>query len=119
MLVVTGIIFFLWLFANLIQLYYWLVVVLPLWQQKPPPGRGSDLAVSVLVCTNRLHDSFGRLLATLRSQDFQNYEVVIVNDGPVPEVSDLVAREQPSFQSLREVGGGPAYQAICWQKGCA
>ena len=101
--IIVGIIFLVWLIANLAQLYFWLQVVMPLGLYGSINRPGMKDPVSVVVCTNRFDEGFIQLITDLSVQDYPDYEVIIVNVGSIPEVSEAIlaaAGKDPQFREL-------------------
>lgn len=83
-----SIIVFIWLVAVVIELYYWLMVVWPLEAHRGKRTE-SKAPVSVIVCAHRGNVQLEQLLGSVLHQDYPDFEVVLVNDGPDADVARI------------------------------
>lgn len=92
----------LWLIACLTQLYYWLVVVWSSLNKKISARIVSD-PVSIIICTNQHTDSLENLLIATLTQDYPEFEVILVNDGGLESVDALVRKLQVEHENLTTI----------------
>ncbi len=57
--------------------------------------------VSVIICTHELTPELGNLLTDILNQDYPEFEVILVNDGPDDNVSALLNTLIPNHDNLR------------------
>lgn len=92
----------LWLLAAIIQLYYWLVVAWPLARHKPRTRPMSE-PVSVIICTNQKTNNLRTLLTDILNQNYPEFEVILVNDGPDNDVRMLLNTLIPYHDNIKVV----------------
>ncbi|HEY65973.1 MAG TPA: glycosyltransferase [Caldilineae bacterium] len=67
------------------------------------------MRISVIIPTYNRKDLLRRCLAAATSQDYPNYEVIVVDDGSTDGTEEMVRREFPQVRYLRqETNRGPA-----------
>ena len=76
---VLFILFIIFLLAFLVQLYFFLVIFVPLSKFKEPKSNFSS-GVSVVVCGYNEAKYWNQLVDQLLKQDYEQYEIVLVND---------------------------------------
>ncbi|MEO8794974.1 MAG: glycosyltransferase [Daejeonella sp.] len=84
-------IFILFQLSFLIQLYYTVIVHQNLKVFKNRPYRKTENPVSVIICARNEEKNLEKNLVYILEQDYQNFEVVLVNDCSIDD-SDLVLR---------------------------
>ena len=94
---------FIWLVSAVAQLYYWLVMFMRIGGHRDRLGEAPRQAVSVVICTHRPTPELPELLNDLSHQSFSQFEVIVVNDGPNPDVSRIIRTAAETNPAIREV----------------
>ena len=81
---------FIWLVAVVIQLYFWLMVVWPLETYRQRRSQSKE-PVSVIVCANAITEELPALINAILSQEFPDFELILVNDGPDDAINSAVS----------------------------
>lgn len=90
------------LIAVAIQLVY-LFVFLIAFNRKHPEGAEAQVPVSVVVCAHDEAENLRELIPQLLSQDYPDYEVIIVNDRSNDSTFDYLLHETKNNARLRMV----------------
>lgn len=74
------------------------------WRKKSPETFSNEtLALSILVCARNEAENLPRLLAGLTTQDYPEYEIIIVNDRSEDCSADLLAQAVLNYSRLRVI----------------
>jgi cellulose synthase/poly-beta-1,6-N-acetylglucosamine synthase-like glycosyltransferase len=74
------VIFGIFLLSAVIQLFYYLFYYTAIWFYKPSEPDNNKPPVSVIICARNEGENLRRFLPSILEQDYQDYEVIVVND---------------------------------------
>jgi glycosyltransferase involved in cell wall biosynthesis len=92
------IVFFL---ALAIQLFYYLGIYIRFAFCKKAPGSSVQEPVSVIICARNEADNLNNFLPAILSQDYPEYEVIVVNDCSTDDTDDIVKKYMEQDPKLR------------------
>jgi len=88
--------------ALVIQLFYYLYVYGAVAFGRPPRRREKkDMPVSVIICARDEEENLKKFLPEILTQDYPDYEVVVVNDASVDGTEDLLEEMAKKYPRLR------------------
>jgi len=98
-LIIAGVCLFLFL---ILSLYYIVVYARPLRKAKKLQARGYDEQppVSVIVYTKNESENLKLHLPALLTQDYPNYEIIVVNDGSTDESDEVLKLFEQEYPNL-------------------
>jgi poly-beta-1,6-N-acetyl-D-glucosamine synthase len=85
----------------IIQLFYYLFFYLRLAWYKPKTKNTNYFPVSVVICAHDEAENLEKFLPSVLEQEYQNYEVVVVNDCSEDETEDVLKRFACKYSNLR------------------
>ncbi|MEZ5172123.1 MAG: glycosyltransferase [Bacteroidia bacterium] len=85
----------------IIQLGIYLVRYLPLAMKKTQEAEADLPAVSVVICARNEEENLRNNLPLVLSQDYPNFEVIVVNDCSWDDTHDLLEDMKKRFSKLR------------------
>lgn len=98
---VIGIVFLVYCFMILIQLWYFLNFNLRLSLFKPKQKTDKLPALSVILCARNEEDNLFKHLPSILEQDYPTFEVIVVNDMSVDESKHIIKAYQEQYKHLR------------------
>ena len=93
-----------WVVALVAQLYYWLMVVWPL-ASHHGRTRPAIEPVSVIICAHGSTPQLPDLVRSILGQVYPEFELILVNDGPDPGVSQAVSEVRSTNFRMIEFDG--------------
>jgi len=85
----------------IIQLFYYLFFYLRLAFYKEKQAENASLqAVSVVICARNEETNLRKNLPTILEQDYQNFEVIVVNDSSTDESGYVLAEYKQKYKNL-------------------
>lgn len=65
-----------------VQLIYWIIILIQQYRYKSESGDTNSIneGVSIIICANNEIENLKKLIPVLRTQEFDNFEIIIVND---------------------------------------
>src|SRR5690554_819170 len=106
--------------AILVQSYHWYFIFQKASPQIPVVRKGSTDEfpfLSVVVCFHEMGDDLPQVLRNLSRQSYRNFELVLVNDGPISLQSDELVNflESNDFvQYITHTKTSPGKKAALW-----
>ena len=85
----------------LIQSVYYLVVYIQLALFSPPEKRKKRRGISVVICAKNEAHNLENFLPKVLTQDYPEYEVIVVNDCSTDHTEDLLSALSAKYQHLR------------------
>lgn len=95
------IVFLIFLFSFLVQLIYYFGIYLRfiIYQKNlPPPDNGP---VSIIICARNEEENLDQYLPSILTQDYPNYEVVVVNDCSTDDTDIVLKKYMAQYPNLR------------------
>lgn len=89
------------LVALLIQLFYYLVIYSRFIFYKKKETASDIQPVSVIICARNEADNLDIYLPTILSQDYPEYEVIVVNDCSTDDTEDILKKYSEQYPLLR------------------
>lgn len=87
----------------IIQLFYYLFIFSRLAFFKPEKGNKEEVPVSVIICAKNERDNLLEFLPLYLDQQYNNFEVIVVNDNSVDDSGDVLRAFQLQFPNLKIV----------------
>lgn len=102
------ILFYLFLIATIVQLFYWVFIFSKLAFYKPEkylPKRGEveEKPVSVLICAKNEEENLKKNLPKILNQNYKNYEIIVVNDHSTDKTLDYLLHLKSKTQILHVI----------------
>jgi cellulose synthase/poly-beta-1,6-N-acetylglucosamine synthase-like glycosyltransferase len=72
--------FYVFAFAALVQLFYYLYYYLAVYLYKPSETKTTKPPVSIIICARNEAENLRNFLPSILKQDYPDYEVIVVND---------------------------------------
>ena len=91
----------LFLFAVIIQLFYYLYFYSRIAFHKPDKLTNDIEPVSIIICAKNEAENLEKFLPSILSQDFAQFEVIVVNDCSMDDTEMLLAQMRQKFPKLR------------------
>ena len=100
-----GIFLIFWFCFAAIQLCYWGIVFQAIaWYKAPKsPQKSSFPAVSIVICARNEAVNLQKNLESILTQDYPNYEVLLVNDDSEDETVEVLATFQQQYAHLKVI----------------
>jgi cellulose synthase/poly-beta-1,6-N-acetylglucosamine synthase-like glycosyltransferase len=95
------VIFILFCFAAVIQLFYWLWFYLAPHFYKPPEIENRKESVSVIICARNEAENLRNFLPSVLEQDYPSYEVIVVNDCSEDSSDDFLGELLMQYPHLK------------------
>jgi biofilm PGA synthesis N-glycosyltransferase PgaC len=95
------VLFIIFCFASLIQLFYWLWFYLAPDFYKPVPDNQLKEPVSVIICARNEAENLRKFLPSVLKQDYPSYEVIVVNDCSEDNSYEVLGQLLKQFPHLR------------------
>jgi glycosyltransferase involved in cell wall biosynthesis len=99
--IILTVIFYLFLFTWFIQLIYYLFIYLKFAGKTTSEAKTVDIPVSVVICARNESKNLEKYLPLILEQNYQNYEVIVVNDCSDDETEDVLNRLKAKYPHLR------------------
>ncbi len=97
-------IFYLFVAASLVQLFYWLFIFSKLALYKPPPFSGEEQPpVSVIICARNEAENLKKNLIHFLNQNYRSFEIIVINDHSTDATTEVVLNFQKKYANLRLV----------------
>lgn len=96
-------IFILFSFAVLIQLLYYFIFYIRLSPVQTPLKRGKKPPVSIIICARNEADNLETFLPDFLSQDYPDFELIVVNDCSEDESEDILKVFEKQSEKLKVV----------------
>jgi cellulose synthase/poly-beta-1,6-N-acetylglucosamine synthase-like glycosyltransferase len=97
------VIFFIFAFAGLIQLYYYWIYFSRLAYYKPKSKNSYSGPVSVVISVRNEYNNLTKNLQYILSQDYHDYEVVVVDDASDDDSAHFLQQMEAKYKHLKVV----------------
>ena len=98
---ILTIIFWIFLSATIIQLYYYLWFYLSVALAKPKVRKDKRLPVSIIICARNEAENLDSFLPSVLEQNYPEYEVIVVNDCSEDNSYDILGKYLLKYPHLR------------------
>jgi len=95
------VIFAIFLFVSTIQLFYYFYYYLAVYLHKPPDIVKKKKPVSIIICAKNEAKNLKKFLPAILKQDYQDYEVIVVNDCSEDNSNDILEIYQEQYPHLK------------------
>jgi biofilm PGA synthesis N-glycosyltransferase PgaC len=92
----------LFVISFMVQTWYQLGIYLRVPLYRPPERKRRRKGVSVVICARNEADRLERFLPSILTQDYPEYEVVVVNDGSTDHTEEVLTLLASRFTNLRQ-----------------
>jgi glycosyltransferase involved in cell wall biosynthesis len=97
------IIFSVFCFGFLIQLFYYLFIFSRLAFYRKKPCKGNTPPVSIIICARNEDDNLTAYLPIIMAQDYPEYEVIVVNDCSFDNTPDVLKEFEKKHSNFRTI----------------
>jgi len=95
------VVFLIFAFSAVIQLFYYLFFYLSVYLHKPAPISNSTRAVSIIICARNETENLRNFLPAVLKQDYPDYEVIVVNDCSEDNSYDVLGTFSMQYPNLK------------------
>jgi glycosyltransferase involved in cell wall biosynthesis len=96
-----SVVFYLFILASLIQVFYYLWFYLKTVIYSHPDEKTSNKPVSVIICARNEADNLDKFLPSVMEQDYPDFEVIVVNDCSEDSSYDILGKFILKYPNLR------------------